>query len=33
VLITLATIFGPFALIGYGALRWWRRFGRKPVEA
>jgi hypothetical protein len=34
VLITLAAIFGPFGLIGYGAMRWWRRFGpAKPVEA
>ena len=34
VLITLATIFGPFVLIGYGAMRWWRRFGSpKPAEA
>jgi hypothetical protein len=34
VLITLAAVLGPFGLIGYGALRWWRRFGpAKPVEA
>ena len=34
VLITLAAVFGPFGLIGYGALRWWRRFGgAKPAEA
>ena len=34
VLITLLAIFGPFALIGYGVMRWWRRFGwAKPVEA
>jgi hypothetical protein len=34
VLITLAAIFGPFGLLGYGAMRWWRRFGwAKPAEA
>ena len=34
VLITLAAIIGPFGLLGYGALRWWRRFGgAKPAEA
>jgi hypothetical protein len=34
VLITLATIFGPFGLLGYGAWRWWRRSGwATPAEA
>ena len=34
VLITLAAVFGPFGLLGYGALRGWRRFGpAKPAEA